>query len=103
MPEDFDQPFVLTDEEGNEISVEILNMIDYEGKTYVAMTEVFENPEEMLDSECEFFVFEVVNDEEGMGFQSVEDEDLLDTLAAQFEEMLNSEEDEDDLELNDEK
>ena len=81
---------ILEDEEGNEIEVEIIDTLEHEGKVYVAMVEVINDPQELLDSSDEYYIFELVDDEEGQGFAPVEDEDLLDTLAEKFEELFDS-------------
>lgn len=81
---------VLSDDEGNEFEVEIIETIEYDGKVYVAMVEIFDNPEDMLSDDGEFFIFEIIEDEEGIGFSPVEDEELLNTLGDKFEEIFNS-------------
>ena len=81
---------VLSDEDGNEFEVEIIEALEHEGKAYVAMVEVFDNPEDMIGDDGEFFIFEIVEDEQGVGFSPVEDEDLLNTLGDKFEEIFNS-------------
>ncbi len=87
---------VLSDEDGNEFEVEIIETLEHEGKIYVAMVEVFDNPEDMLSDNGEFFIFEIIEDDEGVGFCPVEDEELLNTLGDKFEEIFNTYDDCDD-------
>jgi len=87
---------VLEDEQGNEIEVEIIDTIEHEGKVYVAMMEVLQEPEELLDADNEYYIFELTEDEEGPGFAPIEDEALLDTLGEKFEALFDSYDDEDD-------
>lgn len=87
---------VLEDEQGNEIEVEIIDTIEHEGKVYVAMMEAIKDPEQLLEADDEYYIFELTEDEEGPGFAPIEDEALLDTLAAKFEELFDSYDDEED-------
>ncbi len=88
--------FVLSDEEGNEIEVEIIDTLEHEGKIYVAMMEAPEDPEAYLEEEGEFFIFELIEDEQGSGFVPVEDDALLDTLGQKFEALFEEYDDEDE-------
>lgn len=81
---------ILEDEEGNEIEVEIIDTLEHEGKVYVAMVEVVNDPQELLDSSDEYYIFELIDDEEGQGFAPIDDEALLDTLSQKFEELFDS-------------
>lgn len=81
---------VLEDEQGNEIEVEIIDTLEHEGKIYVAMMEAITDPQQLLEADNEYYIFELVDDEEGQGFAPVEDEALLDTLAEKFEALFDS-------------
>ena len=81
---------VLEDEQGNEIEVEIIDTLEHEGKIYVAMMEAITDPEQLLEADNEYYIFELVDDEEGQGFAPVEDEALLDVLAEKFEALFDS-------------
>lgn len=81
---------VLEDEQGNEIEVEIIDTLEHEGKIYVAMMEAITDPEQLLEADNEYYIFELVDDEEGQGFAPVEDEALLDALAEKFEALFDS-------------
>ena len=51
-------PDILTleDEDGNESAFEVLDTMELDGKTYVALTPYFEDPEEMLEGDAELVV-----------------------------------------------
>lgn len=87
---------VLEDEQGNEIEVEIIDTLEHEGKVYVAMMEAITDPEQLLEADNEYYIFELVDDEEGQGFAPVEDDALLDVLADKFESLFDSYDDEDE-------
>ena len=89
---------VLEDEQGNEIEVEIIDTLEYEGKVYVAMMEAITDPEQLLEADNEYYIFELSEDEEGPGFAPIEDDDLLNTLGEKFEALFASYDDEDEEE-----
>ena len=81
---------VLDDEMGNEIEVEIIDTLEHDGKIYVAMMEAINDPEQLLEADNEYYIFELIDDEEGQGFAPVEDDALLDVLAEKFEALFDS-------------
>ncbi len=87
---------VLEDEDGNEIEVEIIDTLEHEGKIYVAMMEAITDPEQLLDTDSEYYIFELVDGEGAQGFAPVEDEGLLDVLAEKFEAIFDSYDDDDE-------
>ncbi len=100
MSEHYDSPELITleDEDGVETTFEILDTMDLDGKTYVALTPYFENPEEMLDGDAELVVLvsETVDGEEYLA--SIEDDEEYDRVGALFLERLMSEYDDEDEE-----
>ena len=54
------------------------------------MMEAITDPEQLLEADNEYYIFELVDDEEGQGFAPVEDEALLDVLAEKFEALFDS-------------
>ena len=99
MSEHYDSPELLTleDEDGVETTFEILDTMDLDGKTYVALTPYFENPEEMLDGDAELVVLvsETVDGEEYLA--SIEDDEEYEIAADAFDEWLDEQEFEEDL------
>ena len=100
---EFDANLVsLLDDEGNEYEFEIIEELDYEDKHYYALMPLFEIPDEE-DTENVYMIFEDIMDENGEPqLAEIDDEELLDTLAALFEEKFDlfmgefDEEDEDE-------
>ena len=102
MSEHYDSPELLTleDEDGVETTFEILDTMDLDGKTYVALTPYFENPEEMLDGDAELVVLvsETVDGEEYLA--SIEDDEEYDQEGALFLVRLMSECDDEETEYS---
>ena len=76
----------LTDDEGNEIELEHLDTLEYEGATYMAFI-----PAEMsLDEEYHLMILKVETDEESQEeiLATVEDEDVLDAVFERFSQRL---------------
>ena len=76
----------LTDDEGNEIELEHLDTLEYEGTTYMAFI-----PAEMsLDEEYHLMILKVETDEESQEeiLATVEDEDVLDAVFEPFSQRL---------------
>ena len=73
-------PDILTleDEDGNESAFEVLDTMELDGKTYVALTPYFENPEDMLDGDAELVV--LVSDEVD-GEDEYDDGDFADSMS----------------------
>ena len=84
---------VLTDEDGNEEEFRHLETIDYEGNVYVALEPVL-NDDEIVNDVGDYVILQVVQDEDGEeSLVSIEDEDLIDKLADEFESMFEDDED----------
>lgn len=89
----------LVDEDGNEYEFEILDEIDYKDGHYYALMPLFDMPEEGIDSESTYMIFEAVEDENGdPQLAEIEDDDLLDEIAEIFEANFAEEEAQDDEE-----
>lgn len=83
---------VFTDDEGNDVNVQVLNYFYYNGEEYAVLTEATEEPAcdcapgeecEECGEPTEIFFMKVVpieGDEENVEFLPVEDEDLADKL-----------------------
>ena len=64
----------LEDEEGNEIEIEFLDIVEYEGEEYIVLIENDENADEVVILKINPI------DEDTEEYLSIEDEDLLDKL-----------------------
>ena len=76
---------VFEDDAGNEITMEVLDYLCYEGKEYALMTEYVEDPEADEADEIDVMIMEVKPvGEDQEGFLPVDD-DLADKVMAIFE------------------
>ncbi|HIS68914.1 MAG TPA: DUF1292 domain-containing protein [Candidatus Gallacutalibacter stercoravium] len=90
----------LIDDDGNEHEFEILDVIENDDGCFYALLPTFDDPEESVESDGSYYIFEAIEEDGEQQLAEVEDEELLDQLAEQFEsrfeEMFESADDEDD-------
>lgn len=96
MSEDFGSDFItIIDDEGSEIELEVLDRLDWEGASYMAFL-----PADMDEEDPDFgmIILRVVEDENGEElFESVDEDELLETLHGQFiQRLFDGEEPEDE-------
>lgn len=79
----------LISEEGEEIEFEILDIIENEDGKYYVLYPYYENPADAVNDPGEYYIFEVqeVDGEEELA--EIEDDELLDKLADEFEKRYN--------------
>ncbi len=67
---------ILTNDDGEELTLQLLDVCEYEDKEYAIMMEETDN------DEAEIYIFEVVEDEEGnnASYYDVEDDDVLEAV-----------------------
>lgn len=76
----------LLDDEGNEYEFEILDEIDFKDSHFYALMPLFDLPEQDIESENTYMIFEAVEDENGEPqLAEIEDDALIDELAEIFE------------------
>ncbi len=93
----------LLDEDGNEYEFEIIDEIDYKDGHYYALMPLFDMPEEGIDSQSTYMIFEAVEDENGdPQLAEIEDDDLLDEIAEIFEANFDAEDDDEEEEFENE-
>ncbi len=85
MDENMAELMVLSDDEGNEHEFEIIGTLEKDGHEYYALLPVFDEPEELIEDEGVYYIFESIGVDGEEELQEVEDEELLDQLAAEFE------------------
>lgn len=80
--------YTLEDEEGNEQAFELLDVMEYEGEKYFALTPYAESPEELLEASGEVVILksEFIDDEEMM--VSIDDDDEYERIGKVFIERL---------------
>ena len=85
--------FTLTDDDGNESEFEVLSMTEHNGGLYAAMLPVYDDSQEFLDSDGEFWIFKINEMENGdiESLEIVEDETLLNELVDVFNDLLDEE------------
>lgn len=94
MSEEYGNDFItLTDEDGNEVELEHLDTLEYEGETYMAFVPANETPEEVLDEDsAELIILKVETEADGEEMLvTLDDEDLLETIFDLFVERLEAE------------
>lgn len=93
MSEEYGNDFItLTDEEGNEVELEHLDTLEYEGETYMAFVQANDTPEEVLDEDSAELIILKVEPEDGEDMLvTIDDDDLLDTIFNLFVERLEAE------------
>ncbi|HEX3017494.1 MAG TPA: DUF1292 domain-containing protein [Caproicibacter sp.] len=75
----------LVDDEGNEHEFEVLDVIDNEDGCFYALLPTFSDPQEQVDAEGTYYIFESIEEDGEQQLAEVDDEALLDRLAKQFE------------------
>lgn len=99
MDKEFEPDLItLIDEEGKEQQFEILDIIEQDDKSYYALYPVFESPEEELESDGVYYIFETVEEDGEELLVEVEDEELSESLAEIFEDHFENMYDDDEPE-----
>lgn len=106
MNDDFGADLLtLVDDEGNEHEFEILDVIDNEDGCFYALLPTYDDPQKEVDSEGTYYIFEAVEEDGEQQLAEVEDQELLDSLAKQFEtrfeEFFGDEEEDENSDEND--
>ena len=72
------------------MSFEILDVIDNDEGCFYALLPTFDDPQDEVDSEGTYYIFEAIEEDGEQQLAEVEDEELLDRLAEIFESILKS-------------
>ena len=84
--------YTLTDEEGNELQVEVIASAEIEGTVYYAMIPVDDQPEE--EDVYEYVILKAEKDEDGEDLLvTIDDDEEFDSIADYFDDMLSEETD----------
>ena len=75
----------LIDDEGEEHEFEILDVIDNDEVCFYALLPTFDDPQDEVDSDGTYYIFEAIEEDGEQQLAEVEDEELLDRLAEIFE------------------
>lgn len=88
----------LEDEDGKEVTFEVIDAIEVNGTRYLAVIPYQEDPES-LQEDAELILMRIGTDEEGEYMDIVDDDEELLTVGKVFEERLSAMYDIDDSEL----
>ena len=80
----------LIDDEGEEHEFAILDVIDNDEGCFYALLPTFDDPQDEVDSEGTYYIFEAIEEDGEQQLAEVEDEELLDRLAAVFDDLVQS-------------
>ena len=78
----------LEDENGNEITFEVIDALDHKGVHYLAVVEYVEN-EEDIDEDAQLVILSVGEDADGEYLDVVDDDETLMEVGALFEKRLS--------------
>ena len=83
------QPDLMTleDEDGNEVTFEVIDALDHKGVHYLAVVEYTENEEDAEDAQL--VILSVGEDDEGEYLDVVEDDEVLMEVSKLFEKRLS--------------
>lgn len=86
MDKDFAPDLItLVDDENVEHNFEILDTIENDKGLFYALYPVFDEPQDAVEDDGEYYIMEVIDDNGEEQLAEVEDDDLLDELAEIFE------------------
>lgn len=75
----------LIDDEGYEHNFEVLDVIENERGLFYALLPVFDNPNDSVEDDGTYYIFEGIEENGEQQLAEIEDEELLDELAEMFE------------------
>jgi uncharacterized protein YrzB (UPF0473 family) len=88
--------YTLIDEDGEEVKFELIDMMDYEGNRYYAMTPYIEEEIESLEGDAEIIILRSDMDGEEEILVTLDDDDLYDRIGNLFLERINADLDDDE-------
>ena len=101
MNEDFSPDLLtLVDEDDQEHEFEILDIIENDEGCFYALLPTFEDPQDQVEADGSYYIFQAFEEDGEQQLAEVEDDELADRLAAEFEkrfdEMFEAEESEEE-------
>ena len=89
--------YTLVDEEGNEKLFELIDILEEDGKVYFALIPHVEDPEELLEGECELVVLSVTSGDDGEDILvPIESDEEYERIAQIFIDRLDEDYDDED-------
>ncbi len=74
----------LSDDEGNEFTLEVLDEADVDDAHYVAMLPVYDDPADALNDSDPLVIMKQISEEDGEFFEEIEDEEEFNRIADFF-------------------
>ena len=88
--------YTLSDDEGNEFTLEVLDEADFEDGHYLAMLPVYDDPEDVLQDSDPLVIMKQVSEGEEQLFEEIADEEefsrVADFFSARLEDIFDIEE-----------
>ena len=95
MNEDFGADYItISDEDGNEFELEILDVVSFEGETYTVFLPADIDEMDPNDPDYGFVILKNVEDQGEELYASVDDEELLERVYDYYMELVENSEDE---------
>jgi len=89
----------LTDDQGNELQFEVLAAVEMDGETYLGLTEIFDDPQKMIESDAQLIIMKQVEDSSGeLTLVTLDSNAELERVVHEFEKVLEEEYEIDDTE-----
>lgn len=97
MSDDFGASFIsLTDEDGNEFELEIVDVVSYEGESYTVFLPADIDEMDPNDPDYGFVILKNIEDNGEELYASVDDDALLEQVYEYYMELVENEEEEED-------
>lgn len=81
----------LMDEEGNETEYEMIDAVELNGQTYVALLPLYENPEDIVEEDYQVVILKMVEEDGEEILLTINDEAEFDAVWQAFEDRLSDE------------
>lgn len=97
MSDEYGNDFItLTDEEGNEIELEHLDTLEYNGETYMAFIPAMDDKEEALDDSAELIILKTEEEDGEEMLVTLDDENELQLVFEMFLSRFEEDDEEDE-------
>ena len=92
MSEEYGNDIIsLMDEEGNETEYEMIDAVELNGQTYVALLPLYENPEVIVEEDYQVVILKMVEEDGEEILLTINDEAEFDAVWQAFEDRLSDE------------
>ncbi len=92
MSEEYGNDIIsLMDEEGNETEYEMIDAVELNGQTYVALLPLYENPEDIVEEDYQVVILKMVEEDGEEILLTINDEAEFDAVWQAFEDRLSDE------------